>query len=88
MANVKLTKKDLLEKLQAKLTILKGTKLSQQEILDKCIEFSDEHLEDFINEKVIRKTLTPEKMKLILANPIDCPLYFLDKSDDDLLYSK
>jgi len=86
MANVKLTKKDLLEKLQAKLTLLKGTKISQQEILDKCIEFSDEHIEDFINEKVIQKPLTSEKMAFILANPIDCPIYFLDKSDDELLY--
>lgn len=88
MANVKLTKKKLLEKLQAKVTLLKGTKISQQEILDKCIEFSDEHLEDFVNEKVIQKTLTPEKMDLILANPIDCSLEFLDKSDDELLYGK
>ena len=86
MANVKLNKKKLLEKLQAQLTLLQGKKISQQDLLDKCIEFSEEHVEEFINEKISPPLLTPEKMERILSNSIDCPIYFKDKSDDELIY--
>lgn len=40
MASVNLNKKNLLEKLQAKITLKLGKKLPQQEILDKSIEFA------------------------------------------------
>lgn len=88
MATVKLNKKELLEKLQAKLTLIRGKKISQQEILDKCIEFTEEHLEEFIKEKLKSPTLTQEKIKQILSNPIDCPIFFQDKSDDELIYGE
>ncbi|MHA1266378.1 MAG: hypothetical protein ACTSRS_14185 [Candidatus Helarchaeota archaeon] len=88
MANVKLNKKKLLEKLQAQLTLLQGKKISQQELLDKCIEFSEEHVEEFINEKLSVPLLTPEKIERILSNPIDCPIYCKDKSDDELIYGR
>ena len=52
MANVKPKNKRLLEEFQAKLVLLKGKKISQQEILDKCIEFSEHHLKEFVNEKI------------------------------------
>ncbi|MHA1266889.1 MAG: hypothetical protein ACTSRS_16750 [Candidatus Helarchaeota archaeon] len=81
-----MSKKKLLEKLQAQLTLLQGKKISQQELLDKCIEFSEEHVEEFINEKLSTPLLTPEKIERILSNPIDCPIYFKDKSDDELIY--
>ncbi|MHA1278135.1 MAG: hypothetical protein ACTSQI_22540 [Candidatus Helarchaeota archaeon] len=86
MANVKLNNKKLLEKLQAQLTLIQGKKMSQQELLDKCIEFSEEHFDDFINEKLSLSLLTPEKMERILSNPIDVPIYFKNKSDDELIY--
>jgi hypothetical protein len=86
MANVKLKNKELLEKLQARLVLLKGKKVSQQEILDKCVEFSENHLEEFIREKIEPPNLTPEKIKLIISNVYDGPVYFQDKSDDELLY--
>ena len=86
MANVKLKNKELLEQLQAKLVLLKGKKISQQEILDKCIEYSEQHLEEFIREKIEPPKLTPEKMDLIISNSFEGPVYFQDKSDDELLY--
>ena len=86
MANVKLTNKKLLEKLQAQLTLSQGKKLSQQEVLDKCIEFSEEHLDEFIKEKILPPLLTPEKKERILSNTINVPIYFKDKSDDELIY--
>lgn len=86
MANVKLKNKELLEQLQARLVLLKGKKISQQEILDKCVEFSEKHLEEFIQEKIEPPKLTPEKIKLILSNVYDGPIYFQDKSDDELIY--
>ena len=86
MANVKLNNKKLLEKLQAQLTLIQGKKISQQELLDKCIEFSEEHIKEFVNEKISPPLLTPEKVKRILSNAIDCPIYFKGKSDDELIY--
>ncbi|TFF89132.1 MAG: hypothetical protein EU549_01665 [Promethearchaeota archaeon] len=86
MANVKLKNKKLLEQLQAKLVLIKGRKISQQEILDKCIEFSDSHLDDFINEKIMPSELTEEKIKSILSNAIDCPVYYQEKTDDEVIY--
>jgi len=86
MVNVKLKNKQLLEKLQVRLELLMGKKASQQEILDKCVEFSEKHLEEFIREKIEPPKLTPEKIDLIISNIYDGPIYFQDKSDDDLLY--
>jgi len=88
MANVKLRNKELLELLQARLVLLKGKKLSQQEILDKCIEFSENHLEEFIQEKIEKPKLTPEKIELIISNIYDGPIHFQEKSDDEILYGR
>jgi len=49
MSSVKLNKKSLLEKLQAKITLRLGKKISQQEILDKSIEFAYNRLDEFIS---------------------------------------
>jgi hypothetical protein len=86
MASVKLNKKDLLDQLQAKLVLFKNKKLSQQEILDRCIEFTTRHLEEFIAEQVAPLALTPEKIDQILSHALTCELFFQDKSDDELIY--
>ncbi len=86
MANVKLNRKSLLDKFQAEILIDRGEKLTQQELLDKCIEFSHEHFDQFISTKISYPKLTDEKVKRILENTVDCPLYDLDKSDDELVY--
>lgn len=86
MANVKLTRKSLLDKFQARLVIDHGEKITQQVLLDKCIEFSHDHYETFVEEKLARLTLTPEKKRRILNQAIDCPVYHEEKSDDELVY--
>ena len=86
MANVKLTRKPLLDKFQARLVIDRGEKLTQQELLDKCIEFSHDHYDDFVEEKLSHPPLTPELKQRILDMGVDCPVYHVEKSDDELIY--
>lgn len=86
MANVKLSNKSRLEKLQAKLVLLKGKKVSQQDILDKCIDFTDDHFEQFLSEQMDEPGLNKEKIQLILSNVCDCKTYDNEKTDDELLY--
>ncbi len=86
MSSVKLNKKDLLDQLQAKLTLKIGKKISQQEILDKCIEFAFNRLEEFLFEKMENPQISDKLIKKIKENLIDAPLQHLEKSDDELLY--
>ena len=59
---------------------------SDEEILEKCLKFSKEHLNELINEDPAEKEQISEKIKRILANAKEYQLYDLDKSDDELLY--
>lgn len=86
MASVKLSKKHLLEQIQAKLVLIQGSKMSQQEILDKCIEFSHNHLAQFVQEQLDPTPITPEQIRKILDSALDINLYHQDEKDDDLLY--
>ncbi len=86
MANVKMMKKDLLEKLQATLTLREGKKISQQELLDKCVEFSNAHLEQFILEELQIPPLDAAKIKQILAHAVDDDVQHPEKTDDELIY--
>ncbi|MHA1491365.1 MAG: hypothetical protein ACTSRI_17145 [Promethearchaeota archaeon] len=86
MANVKMNNKSLLEKLQAKITLRIGKKMSQQDILDKSIEFTYNRLDDFIKENIKHPPITDELIKRLKDSAIDAPLAHQDKSDDELLY--
>jgi len=86
MANVKMNNKSLLEKLQAEITLKIGKKMSQQDILDKSIEYVYNNLESFITSEVDTPKLTKEKLERILKNAYKGPLYDMDKSDDEILY--
>jgi len=86
MSSVKLNKKSLLEKLQAKITLRLGKKISQQEILDKSIEFAYNRLDDFISENIDTPKLTDEIIERLKKNAIDAPLEHPEKSDDELIY--
>ena len=48
MAVVKITDKETIEKLQAKITLRLGRKISQQETLDLCINFAEDHLDELM----------------------------------------
>ncbi len=86
MANVKLSEKALLEKIQARIVLLRNEKISQQELLDKCIRFSSNNFESFLKEEFDYPTLTPEKKARILKNKINSGYAFPEKTDDELLY--
>ena len=87
MANVKLNNKSLLEKLQAEITLKLGKKMSQQELLDKSIEFTYNRLDEFFIENIDKPTLTKEFIESLKESASDAPLYHLDKSDDELIYN-
>ena len=86
MASVKMNKKRLLEKLQAEITLRLGKKMSQQDILDKSVEFTYNNLERFINETITHPDLTDALIQRLKTNAVDTPLAHPDKSDDELLY--
>lgn len=86
MANVKLNNKSLLEKMQAEITLKTGKKISQQDILDKSIEFVSKRIDEFLSENINHSKLTKEIIKRIRENGIDAPLEHPEKSDDELIY--
>ena len=86
MANVKLNNKRLLEKLQAKITLKLGKKISQQEILDRSIEFTYSRLDEFFIENVDKPVVTKEFIEKLKKKAKNVPIYHLDKSDDELIY--
>jgi len=87
MANVKLNNKSLLEKLQAEITLKLGKKMSQQELLDKSIEFTYNRLDEFFIENIDKPTLTNEFIERLKKSASDAPPYLADKSDDELIYN-
>ncbi len=86
MANVKLNNKRLLEKLQAEITLKLGKKMSQQEVLDKSIEFTYNRLNEFFVENIDQPAVTKEFIERLRESASDAALYHLDKSDDELIY--
>ena len=86
MANVKMNNKKRLDKLQAELTLRLGKKVTQQEILDRSIDFTYKWLDKFIYEEISQPILTREIISSIKKNSIDAPLAHPDKSDDELMY--
>ncbi len=86
MANVKLTEKKLLEKIQAKLVLLRGKKISQQEILDRCIIFSNHNFEQFISEEFDSPKITKDLIEKVVSNTFKSGYHFPEKSDDELIY--
>ena len=86
MANVKMNNKSGLEKLQAEIILKLGKKYTQQEILDKSIDFAHKRLDSFIAEELNPPTLTKEIIKRIQKEGIDAPLAYPEKSDDELIY--
>ncbi|MHA1461019.1 MAG: hypothetical protein ACTSO8_06015 [Promethearchaeota archaeon] len=86
MASVKMNKKALLEKLQAEITLKVGKKMSQQDILDKSVEFAYNNFENFISANNETPRLTKEIIERIKKNVYKGPLFDLDKSDDEIIY--
>ncbi|MBD3189099.1 MAG: hypothetical protein GF308_00560 [Candidatus Heimdallarchaeota archaeon] len=48
MSSVKITDKEKLDKLAAKILLKTGKKFTQQDLLSLCVQFTDEKLDEFI----------------------------------------
>ncbi len=67
MAVIKLTKKDKLDQLVARITIETGRKPTQQDILDAAVELADDHFEELQAKFMPRSLLDEEKIVRILV---------------------
>ncbi len=77
---------EILKKLRKRFETLAGKKFSDDELLEKCFNFLNMHMDELIMEdnKVLK--LTPELRRDILLSAQNCELYDLDKTDDELIY--
>ncbi len=66
MTVVKLSKKDKLDQLVAKITIETGQKPTIQEIVDLCIELGEEHFDELIARATAGPSLDKAKVARIL----------------------
>ncbi len=86
MANVKLTNKIELDKLQAKIVLLFGQKITQQELLDKCISYSNDHFNEFLTTEFDFIRPTDEIISKIKNSAIESGFAHPELSDDELIY--
>jgi len=91
MAVIKTSNKEIIEQLQAKLTLQIGKRFTQQEIVDLCIEFAQENFEELINRASNIPRLTPQLAKQILKKidaldevPYDLSLSSANEIDKDI----
>ena len=85
MAVVKLRKKDELDKLVATLTLRVGRKISQQSIIDACIELSTIHIDELEQYFSSKPKMSKKRMEEILAMSDDFD-YDTKKTIDEDLY--
>ncbi|OLS25495.1 MAG: hypothetical protein HeimC3_14840 [Candidatus Heimdallarchaeota archaeon LC_3] len=67
MSIVKLTKKEDLDQLVAKITLKIGKKITQQEILDVIIKFSAKNIDDLVNFLQNNHQISEKRVKEILT---------------------
>ena len=91
MAVIKTTNKEIIDQLQAKLTLQIGKRFTQQEIVDLCIEFAQENFEELINRASNIPRLTPQLADQILKEidelaevPYDLSLSSASEIDKDI----
>ncbi len=65
MTVVKISRKQDLDALVSKLTLRLGTKPTQQEIIDTCIELGIEHFDDLVSKFVSIPVIDDEKVQKI-----------------------
>ena len=91
MAVVKTKKKEIIDQIQAKLTLQVGRRFTQQEVVDLCIEYAQENLEDLISLSSQIPKLTPKLAEQILNTidhlpevPYDPTLSYANEIDGDI----
>jgi hypothetical protein len=86
MLNVKMSEDKLLEEIKAKIFLLTGEKINQQELIDKCLKYSYNHFEDFIQEEIRTPKLSKNRIQQILSNTVKFKDYIPEKTDDEVIY--
>jgi hypothetical protein len=86
MANDKINEKRLVEKIKARILLESGKKITQQDLIDKCISYSYNHFDNFMQEKIEIPKLSKEKIKKILDSAVEFEDHYPDKTDDELIY--
>lgn len=61
MSSVKIENKEKLERLAAKILLKTGKKITQQELLAKCVQFTDERLEEFLIDFIKENRIWEDK---------------------------
>ena len=86
MAVVKITNKNELDKLVAKISLKNGKKVPQQTVIDLCIRFASLHLDELKLFLIPQKSLSPSRIQEILNSADD---FYFDTSMtiDETLYS-
>jgi len=67
MAVIKTTRKDMIDQLQARLSLQLGKRFSQQEVVDLCIEFAQNNAEQLFQLASAGPRLTPTLAEDIIA---------------------
>ncbi|MHA1309646.1 MAG: hypothetical protein ACTSQO_01855 [Candidatus Helarchaeota archaeon] len=84
MSVVKIKNKKLLEKIQAMLTLKLGKRFSQQEILDKSIEYLSKNIDKFIEDNFKFIEISPERIEKIINSAVDIKYNTIKDEDTDI----
>lgn len=91
MAVIKISNKDIIEKIQSKLTLQLGRRFTQQEVVDLCVDYAQDNLEELIGRASNFPRLTPERVDQILKEienlpdiPYDTSLSMANENDRDI----
>jgi hypothetical protein len=91
MAVIKITNKELINQIQFKLTLQLGKNFTQQEVVDLCIEYSHDNIEELIVRASNLPKLTPKLADQILKQidklpdvPYDSTTEFVSRIDEDI----
>ncbi|MCF2140790.1 MAG: hypothetical protein K9W44_12110 [Candidatus Lokiarchaeota archaeon] len=91
MAVIKTTNKEIIDQLQAKLTLQIGKRFTQQEIVDLCIEFAQDNFDELIIRASNMPKLTPQLAEEIINEiekfdevPYDLSLSSANEIDKDI----
>jgi len=93
MAVIKTSKKQVIDELQAKLILRLGRKISQQETLDLCIQFANQHFEEILAIAGSIPMLSPEKAEQIIKRAVKYKNTYYSENEsfanpeDDEIYS-
>ncbi|MGQ9719219.1 MAG: hypothetical protein ACUVWK_05215 [Nitrososphaerales archaeon] len=81
--------KRILDKLQAKLVLATGKKVSQQELLDMIMKFPAEKEEELIKLLAgVKLPLSPKDIEVLMNMPIDWGVETKEEEVDEYLYGK